>query len=656
MLVGCLIRNFKVYANITFAPISQGKDGNFSVFTGNNGVGKSSILEALNHFFHQSGWLITSGVNKEEAYIAPLFLIKKSEFKSDINSGLLDEFSNYLWNVDQTANPTIVKNKALQKFLTYKNSLKDGYSPEDYYLFLVGLKYLNIKPHFATFHNNIGTVLEQNGYQIDLLKNIYQNILDFYSYVYIPVESSIKDVLRLESFELQELMNKDIIDEIDKSLNQKYTITRENLGKTTGRRERKISTLEIINQSLDTFIDTANSSIQRLSEKYSFTYDPNTKRKLTAQDIRERIIEEYFLRRSLKKDGKPIKNLSSGEQRIALFDIAYSLLCSGNQTTRNLILAIDEPECSMHMTQCYRQFIRLNEISHKYGHQVLLTTHWYGFLPVIENGYLTHIEQSNSLDLKQFSIKSITSQQKELPDEISLKSIFDLVSSVIGMMKCEKINWLVCEGADDLLYLDLFLRDKIDNLCLLPMGGIANVVKIYDYFYTPLSENKLKRSLLGKIICLVDTDPQPIYPNNYKSLNKNLLSLRRIQLKDDIFELIELNENSPRHPTVIEDILDSNIFFEAITNIINKLGSKVLKTLVQNLKVNEEKYTKFSNKLESIEGIDMDNHKRKGELIDFISQHNIKYELALEYTKIYKQKSSPEPEWVEKIVKLFNQI
>lgn len=252
-------------------------------------------------------------------------------------------------------------------------------------------------------------------------------------------------------------------------------------------------------------------------------------------------------------------------------------------------------------------------------------------------------------------IKSITSDQKKLPDEISLKSIFDLVSSVIGMMRCETVNWLVCEGVDDQLYLDLFLRDKIDDLCLLPMGGIANVVKLYNYLYTPLNEKKVEQSLLGKIICLVDTDPQPIYPHNYKSLNKNLLSLRRIQLKDNNFELIELNENSSRHTTVIEDILDSKIFFKAITNVVNRSGDDSLRQLLINLEVNDQfQYTGFSNNLESVDGKDMYSHKRKSEITNFISQHNIKYQVALEYKNIYLEEGLPKPEWIQKIENLFN--
>lgn len=82
MLVGCLVRHFKVYENVVFTPITLGVDGNLAVFTGNNGVGKSSILEAINHFFHQSKWIVNSNAKKSEAYIAPLFLIKKDDFES----------------------------------------------------------------------------------------------------------------------------------------------------------------------------------------------------------------------------------------------------------------------------------------------------------------------------------------------------------------------------------------------------------------------------------------------------------------------------------------------------------------------------------------------------------------------------------------------
>lgn len=655
MLVGCLIKHFKIYENVVFTPITLGSEGSFSVFTGNNGVGKSSILEALNHFFNHTGWLINNRGKKQDAYIAPIFLIKKDEFNSDIDENVLEAVSEYFWNVSESANPTIAKNDSIKEFLKYRDSIKDNFEANSYYLFLVGLKFPNTTNHYATFDSDIRSQVSKLGYNSEDLAKLYKSILDYYAYVYIPVESSTQDVLKLESQELQELMDKDVLDEIDGILNKRLKIPREALGLDRGPKEVNFSPLKHINDSLDKFIDEANKSIQKLGEKYTFSTEKNQKKSLSVQDIRDRILEEYFSIRTLRKDNKLIENLSSGEQRIALFDIAYSLLSQGKRTKKNLILAIDEPEASMHMSQCYRQFIRLSEISKRFGHQVLMTTHWYGFLPVLDVGYVNHIDQSNGLKISQHPLKSVTSEQKVLPDEISLKSMFDLVSSVIGMMRSETANWLVCEGVDDQFYLKEFLGDKVDNLCVLPMGGIDNVVKLYNYLYTPLEERAEEKSVSGKIVCITDTDNRPVYPANHISLKNKLLTLRRLQLHKGEFELLDLNKNTIRYVTVIEDLLDATLFFKSITCVINDSDNKSLKSLILKMKVADGAiYSGFSNDLDSIEGVDMESHKRKGEIVDFVSRHEIKYKIAETYVTKFNEAGLSCPEWAESIIKLFN--
>ncbi|MGZ5028296.1 MAG: AAA family ATPase [Methylobacter sp.] len=654
MLVGCLLRHFKVYENIVFTPICMGIEGSLSIFTGNNGVGKSSILEAVDHFFHQNKWLITTNAKKQDAYIAPLFIIKKSEFKSGIATNLLNAISDYFWSVDESANASISKNESLKELLSYRDSLKKHYDPEEYYLFLVGLKYPNEYPYFATFDSDIRESLSKKSFDESELNKIYKDILNFYSYVYIPVEAATENVLKLESFELQELMDKDVLDEIDGILNNKLRIPREALGLDRGPKEVNFSPLKHINDSLDKFINEVNKSIQDLDGSYAFSTEKNQKKSLSVQDIRDRILDEYFSIRVLRKDGKLIENLSSGEQRIALFDIAYSLLSQGKKTNKKLILAIDEPEASMHMSQCYRQFARLSEISSKFGHQVLMTSHWYGFIPVLEMGYINHIDQSAGLKITQHALRSITSEQKILPDEISLKSMFDLVSSVIGMMRSETTNWLVCEGVDDQLYLKAFLKKKVKNICFLPMGGIDNVVKLYNYLYTPLSERNEKNCLSGKIICITDTDKRPVHPDNHQSLKDNLLTIRRLQLKSDKLELVELNKNIDRELTVIEDLLDAKTFFIALNEVVQAHGDNKLKKLILDMEINEgHTYTGFSNNLDSIDGKDTNAHKRKKELIDFISRHDIKYKLAVIYVRIFNDSDKDSPDWVKKIIELF---
>lgn len=655
MLVGCLIKHFKIYENVVFTPVTLGFEGSLSVFTGNNGVGKSSILEAINHFFNHAGWLINNRGKKQDAYIAPIFLIKKDEFKSDIDIGLLEIVSNYFWDVSESANPTISKNASIKEFLKYRDSISDSFEADSYYLFLVGLKFPNITDYYATFDSDIRSYISNLDHNPDDLGKLYRAILNHYAFVYIPVESSTQDVLKLESQELQELMDKDVLDEIDGILNKKLKVPRETLGLDRGPKEVNFSPLKHINDSLDKFIDEANKSIQKLGEKYSFSTERNQKKSLSVQDIRDRILEEYFSIRTLRKDNKLIENLSSGEQRIALFDIAYSLLSQGKRTKKNLILAIDEPEASMHMSQCYRQFIRLSEISKKFGHQVLMTTHWYGFLPVLDVGYINHIDHSNGIKFTQHPLRSVTSERKTLPEEISLKSMFDLVSSVIGMMRSETANWLVCEGVDDQFYLKEFLGEKIDNLCILPMGGIDNVVKLYNYLYTHLEEKAEEKSVSGKVVCITDTDNRPVYPTNHISLKNRLLTLRRLQLHKGEFDLVELNKNSIRYITVIEDLLDASLFFESITYVINNFGNESLKSLILKMKVADgATYSGFSNDLDSIEGLDMESHKRRSEIVDFVSRHEIKYKIAEAYVTKFNESGLDYPVWAESIVELFN--
>lgn len=658
MLVGCLVRHFKVYQNIVFTPITLGFEGNFSVFTGNNGVGKSSILEAVDHFFHQTKWIVNNKGSKSEAFIAPIFLIPKSEFnsKSSIATKVLDAVSNYFWTVPESFNPTASKNDAIKEFLTYRDKLATLYDSDLYYLFLVGMKYPNEIPYFSTFNGDLRAKIFEHdilGYELD---KIYKEILNFYSYVYIPVESTTQNLLKLGSFELQEFMDRDVLDEIDGILNDKISVKREAIGKNRGPKLVSFSPLKHINEKLNKFIEEANTSIQKLGPNYVFSTEINQKRNLSVQDIRDRILDEYFSIRVLKKDGKLIEDLSSGEQRIALFDIAYSLLSQGKRTKKNLILAIDEPEASMHMSQCYKQFLRLNEISSKFGHQVLITSHWYGFLPVIENGYINHIDHEDGIQISQHALRAITSEQKYLPDEISLKSMFDLVSSVIGMMRTDTANWLVCEGVDDQVYFKEFFKDIVSNLYILPMGGIDNVVKLYDYLYAPLSETNEKRNILGKVICLTDTDIRPVYPKNLPFNKGGLLKLRRFDLNLNEFKLEQLNQNTPRHITVIEDLLDANIFYETCKFIIDNSSHANLKHTIANMIVSKEAtYTGFSNGLSSFDDLNLDSGgKKRKELVAFLSSHEIKFKLANKYVELIYSKKLPLPQWVTNVANLFS--
>ena len=77
MLVGCLLRHYKVYENVVFIPVSSGVDGSLAVFTGNNGVGKSSVLEAVNSFFYQKNWNVNSKAKKMKPILLHYFSLRR---------------------------------------------------------------------------------------------------------------------------------------------------------------------------------------------------------------------------------------------------------------------------------------------------------------------------------------------------------------------------------------------------------------------------------------------------------------------------------------------------------------------------------------------------------------------------------------------------
>jgi DNA repair exonuclease SbcCD ATPase subunit len=86
MLVGVILRNFKTYSGVNYVPLSNG--GKFCGLVGNNGVGKSSVLEALDSVFNGKEWNFNvivkrSGFIITRPHVVPIYLLKKSALTSD---------------------------------------------------------------------------------------------------------------------------------------------------------------------------------------------------------------------------------------------------------------------------------------------------------------------------------------------------------------------------------------------------------------------------------------------------------------------------------------------------------------------------------------------------------------------------------------------
>src|SRR5690606_518125 len=148
MIISIFLRHFKIYKGINYLPLSEGIG--FSSIIGENGCGKSSILEALDCCFNKKGasdWPINNeakadGISGENfPYIVPVFLIHIDKLKKD-NKLDLECFnkakllSDFLWKTTIKA-----KGKFYEDFYKHRDELSQLYNSEDYLLILAGKKY-----------------------------------------------------------------------------------------------------------------------------------------------------------------------------------------------------------------------------------------------------------------------------------------------------------------------------------------------------------------------------------------------------------------------------------------------------------------------------------------------------------------------------------
>ena len=104
------------------------------------------------------------------------------------------------------------------------------------------------------------------------LDKILINIRNFYAFIYIPVESKSDDFLKLETSEMQKLMNKDILETIENVLNEKI------FPKSEGKRPSNTNLVTVINNTLNNFMDDINSKIKVIDEEYSFKVEDGYKK------------------------------------------------------------------------------------------------------------------------------------------------------------------------------------------------------------------------------------------------------------------------------------------------------------------------------------------------------------------------------------------
>ncbi|MGL5962866.1 MAG: ATP-dependent nuclease [Fusobacteriaceae bacterium] len=635
MIIGAYLRHIKAYKGITYIPI--GFKYKFITYLGENGVGKSSILESLDCFFNNKNYSINKSALNDGIYtksnnpfISPIFIIKKEKITRSKKE--FENLSNFFWDINIKDLATRTQSITKDFFCLRDELIDNNYKKETHYLLVVGEK-ANTKNglHFGPFQNAIIDFFNKNTQKENLHndeieeislnsylpKNMLTELKNLYAFVYLPVELEAKSFTKIETIEMQKIFNKKIKSEIENALGNI------NLDRANG-----------INTKLSEFVNQIELTLNR-----EYTYDSDNKRnkKLTKTDLVEKILEVYFQQRSLyKKDSKgnkKIEELSAGEKRQTLINLVYAFLKTSGIREKSLIIAIDEPENSLHSSLCYDQFEKLKEISKE--NQILITTHWYGHLPIISEGYSHFIEHSE--DKITFDSIDLYNYRKDFKDNFNfnLKSINDLVQSIFySTLQTPPYTWIICEGISEKIYFEYFYQNEIQNkkLRILSMDGSKHVIRLFKYLQIPISLEIRERDF-GKIFCLIDTDSER---SDYKPNECQNLAFRRLCNKDlNITELISLN-NGNTTPTDIEQSLNPIIFKETLEALDVEEKFKI-KCIINHL--GNTSFTK------NFRNLDLEDYFKQDKGINKII-------FAKKYIEILSSKSDPNgyiPKWIIKI-------
>lgn len=638
MLFSLLIRNFKVFRGWHYIPISYGE--NFSAFIGENGVGKSSILEALNTFFNKptSDWNYNHSISKSgfdrEPTICPIFLIKKSKINKNRHLyKYLNIISDITWQLEkedfQNAHRELGEN-----FISQVDSMRELIKncDDEYFLFPCGIK----KTSKTGISHSIG-IFEQISYYDDDLKDqhdidLENAILEALSYIneeidyiHIPSEIDYETYTKIEGKTIQSLMGTSVDEIIKEFIDEKV--------------------IKDINVGLDSFL----SKVEDFLEKYEYKKPAKRQTPFNLTHLTSKIIETYFeskvLNLNVSGELTPIYNFSSGEKRKAIIDLARAFLLNANKDCQNrtIILAMDEPEVSLHTSACFEQFEKIDDISNK-GVQTLIATHWYGFVPAVSTGSAIYIADDDSskklflINLSRFrdDIKQIKRKTKgRMPSNIELKSINDLVQSIISSITRIGKKWIICEGASDKIYLEHLLKNKCSCI-ILPIGGSKYVKRIYEYIYLALEEER--SDINGKVFCLLDTDKSIELYNARESIKA--LTIRRLQncTSSKKVKLSKTSDNSVYPPTEIEDVLNPSIFKQVLIYFNSNGYDNLLSNLISELSIGRE---------DAPSGLAFDlRDSEKATLEEFFNLPGIKIEFAKKYCEL---DSKSDLEWANEI-------
>jgi len=636
MIAGLFLRYFKTYQGINYIPITD--EDRFCGLVGDNGIGKSSVLEALDCFFNDKTWNFNTATKKSgkastKPQIVPVFMFKKNQFSGDHleKAMLLNQVAMEITEEDVA--PSIKAH--LKRFGEHRDQIRIRNNMDDYLLIPIGIDYRGIT-NVSIFNSRLlveavlGEGVQEDKSSLDdkeleFFKPLLNKIKEVIEYIYIPREIDPEVFTKLETDEIQILMG----ETLTQILNDRVTAHQ----------------ISDINRSLNEFIDTLSEELQI----YSYRTPTDRQQYLKRADVFNLIIQAFFnIRKLHKKQGDnwlEISSLSSGEKQKAIIDVAHGLLSRHRESGANLIIGVDEPESSLHMSACFDQFDALYDISRDCM-QLLFSSHWYGFLPTIESGSATVISKvDGSHFFDQVNLASYREQVKQmvagsrgrLPYDIRLKSVNDFVQSIItSAMGDEPYNWIICEGSSEKVYLTKYLEDIIADkrLRIVPVGGAREIKRLYNHIST--SYEDFKDEISGKIILISDTDAQLV---QYDVATFENLYCKRIVncAKAETTILVNINSNPVSPATEIETALNGRLYLETLRSFFP--DHEELLSFTLDIEEVSENSSHFSLDLRGSQWANID---------EFFNIGNNKYEFSKRYVNSIND-THQTPAWIQEI-------
>jgi ABC-type Mn2+/Zn2+ transport system ATPase subunit len=531
-IIGVSLRYFKCYEATELIPLYF-DDEKFVGFIGENGAGKSAVLEALHAFFTNQNWIRNKTGKKGEAIcgVAPILICKEVDLVKKFFS--LDDIRK------------IKKySREIEKNLTKKISLIKN--KDTLYLSCI-------------LFQNGETSLFDGGQKIseedELAEKIKQFIHASFKYIYIGAEVDIDDSTDINSKMIEFIKGSGVVGEVKDILKKVKLPKNESIANLINDRviayleDEVIKKLQMVDKDYD-YKNLRTGAISKLSEKH----------------ISELAVQAIFNNRKLTKKIKAkdidISDMSSGQRRKSLLDFILVMIGNLSQKEREkIILAIDEPEISVDASSRIQQFDKLRELT-KIGPNVIFTTHWYGWIAQLKSGNAVLIKETDqgrgiiSSSIERFLEKDI---KDKVPYE--MRMMFDFLSSLGTWAESDtEKKFIICEGITD----HNFIIKHYPEFKVIPLRGIDEVIRLYKIFSDYYFRVSKKPS---NIVFLIDTDPGK--SAEFKNVKGD--NLKRISRDSSSQVKIVNNSDNYSERCSIEDILSPNPLLVALKKSVDIL-------------------------------------------------------------------------------------